>query len=77
MSPKAENAEALKPQWQAYAQERGLFYYSYWTIPQVTQLLHHSEFGDVPNLVMGDLPGDLGQAQLAHFRLDPGNDRRC
>ncbi len=26
---------------------------------------------------MGDLPGALGDAQLAHFRLDPGNDKRC
>jgi hypothetical protein len=26
---------------------------------------------------MGDMPGALGEAQLAHFRLDPGNDRRC
>jgi hypothetical protein len=43
----------------------------------VTQLLHHSEFGDVPNLVTGDLPGDLGRADLAHFRLEPGNDKRC
>lgn len=77
MSHQAENAEAAKPQWQAYARERGLSYYSYWTIPQVTQLLHHSEFGDVPNLVTGDLPGALGKADLAHFRLDPGNDKRC
>jgi hypothetical protein len=27
--------------------------------------------------VIGDLPGDLGKAELAHFRLDPGNDKRC
>jgi hypothetical protein len=67
----------VAPQWQSYARERGLFYYANWTIPQITQLLHHSEFGDVPNLVMGDLPGALGDAQMAHFRLDPGNDKRC
>jgi hypothetical protein len=27
--------------------------------------------------VTGDLPGALGKADLAHFRLDPGNDKRC
>jgi hypothetical protein len=62
-----ESAEAAKQQMEAYAKERGLFYYEHWTIPEPTQLLQHGFTEQVPNLVMGDLPGGLKDAWLAHF----------
>jgi hypothetical protein len=60
----------LAPQWQAYANERGLSYYPNWSIPEVTQLLHHGDFGDEPNVIIGALPGGLASSWLAHFRLE-------
>ena len=60
----------MAPQWQAYAQQRGLAYYPNWSIPEVTQLLHHTDFGDEPNVIIGDLPGGLAGSWLAHFRLE-------
>jgi hypothetical protein len=63
------------PQWRAYARDRGVYYYSNWSIPQVTQLLHHDDFGDVPNVVIGDLPGGLAGSWLAHFRIEHDDDR--
>jgi hypothetical protein len=62
--------QAAKPAMEAYARERGLYYYENWSMPQQTQILQHGYMQEVPNLVMGDLPaGDtvLKDAWLAHF----------
>jgi hypothetical protein len=63
----SDTADSLRPAWQAYANARGLAYYDHWFLPQVTQLLHHGSFDSAPNLIMGDLPGDLANSWLAHF----------
>jgi hypothetical protein len=62
--------EDLAPQWQAYAAQRGLDYYPNWGIPEVTQLLHHADFCDAPNVIIGNLPGGLAGSWLAHYRLE-------
>jgi hypothetical protein len=63
----AKDAEAASPKLEAYAKERGLLYFEHWSMPEPTQLLQHGFTEDVPNLVMGDLPGGLEDAWLAHF----------
>jgi hypothetical protein len=63
----SKDAEAARPQLEAYAKERGLLYFDNWSMPEPTQLLQHGFTEEVPNLVMGDLPGGLQDAWLAHF----------
>jgi hypothetical protein len=63
----AKDAEAASPKLEAYAKERGLLYFDHWSMPEPTQLLQHGFTEEVPNLVMGDLPGGLKDAWLAHF----------
>ncbi len=67
MADASKDAEAARPQFEAYAKERGLYYYDNWSMPEPTQLLQHGFTEEVPNLVMGDLPGGLKDAWLAHF----------
>jgi hypothetical protein len=63
----SKDAEAARPKFEAYAKERGLLYFDNWSMPQPTQLLQHGFTEEVPNLVMGDLPGGLKDGWLAHF----------
>ena len=67
MADASNDAEAARPQFEAYAKERGLLYFDNWSMPEPTQLLQHGFTEEVPNLVMGDLPGGLKDAWLAHF----------
>ena len=67
MAAGLETAQAARPKLEAYAKERGLLYYDNWSMPEPTQLLQHGFTEEVPNLVMGDLPGGLKDAWLAHF----------
>jgi hypothetical protein len=57
-----EAAAALR----AYASARGLAYFEHWSIPAATQLLHHGFMREVPSVAIGDLPGGLADAWLAH-----------
>jgi hypothetical protein len=61
------DATAARPEFEAYAKERGLLYFDNWSMPEPTQLLQHGFMDEVPNLAMGDLPGGLKDAWLAHF----------
>ena len=61
------DANELKPAWEAYARDRGVFYYENWSVPEGTQLMHHGDFGDTPNVIIGDLPGGLDDSWLAEF----------
>jgi hypothetical protein len=63
----SKDAEVARPKLEAYAKERGLLYFGHWSMPEPTQLLQHGFTEEVPNLVMGDLPGGLKDAWLAHF----------
>jgi hypothetical protein len=67
MAVASQDAEAARPKLEAYAKERGLMYFDNWSMPEPTQLLQHGFTEEVPNLVMGDLPGGLKDAWLAHF----------
>ena len=67
MTSLPKEAEAARPKFEAYAKERGLLYFDNWSMPQPTQLLQHGFTEEVPNLLMGDLPGGLKDAWLAHF----------
>jgi hypothetical protein len=61
------DAEAARPQFEAYAKQRGLLYFDNWSMPEPTQLLQHGFTEEVPNLGMGDLPGGIEDGWLAHF----------
>lgn len=59
-------AEAAAPALQAWAQQRGLNYEQWWSLPQATQLLRHGFMQEVRSLGWGAVKGLPGEVQIAH-----------
>jgi hypothetical protein len=74
----AEIPEPAKAALRAYAGEHRLIYFERWSMPEATQLLRHGFMREVPDVAIGDLPGGLAKAYLAHvdYAFTHGSDIR-